>query len=195
MDLKITNITDIEKYQKTERSIYNLDEFSSNFVTFPKQVFKKQFDKYFFLKENDWFHSNDEYGKLISFVKSIGSKSLIASCPPYFLLNAIEISIETSFDDYIDNHTYSNVEESAIKGVGLRKSHECFFYDGEEKWAMLSDFSHNTVIVGLDEITIKPFEDNFSGLYSDIEEFIKSQEVFQGNKIDSRKSIVERYSK
>ena len=194
MDLKITNLDDIAEYQKIERKIYNLDEFSNNHVTFPKEVFKKQFDKYYFFRDSDWFHSKEEYEKLISFVKDVGSKSFIASCPPYFLLNGIEVFVETSHQDYIDNHTYSNIDESPIKGVGLRKSHECFFYDSDAKWAMLSDFSHNTVIIGLENVTVKSFEENFAGLFSDIEGFIKSLENFQGGEMDVRKSIIERYS-
>jgi hypothetical protein len=194
MNFLIKNIEQICKYQRLERTIYNLNHFNPTVVVFPNQVFKQKFDQYYFLKDQDWFHLEVDFKKLISFVQQMGSTVFIASCPPFQMIHAIEVPVTATHQEYIANHTYSQIPDHEDKGLGIRKAHESFFYDESGKWAIVSDFAHGIMIVGLEKEAIKPFQTCFKGLFSEIEKFLEGLEGFQGGKIDDRAKIIKRYS-
>jgi hypothetical protein len=194
MELIIKDLNKICEYQKIERRLFSLDNFSYNQTAFSKQVFNKHFDKIFFLEFNGWFNSEEDFTKLISFVKESGSRSFIASCPPFYLLNAISVPVTSSRRDYVDNHTYSIIQEEKNRGVGIRKSPEAFYYDESEKWAMVSDLTNNIIIAGLDISLVKVFETVFEGQFQDINEFVKTLEEVRNVKIVDRRELLERFS-
>ena len=194
MNLQIKEIQKVCDYQRLEREIYDLDNFNHQVACFPKQVFKKKYDKYYFLKDQDWFHLEVDYDRLLSFVRQVGSTTFIASCPPYYMINAIEVPLSATSEDYISSHTYSEMENHEDKGVGIRKAHETFFYDEAGKWAIVSDFLHGIMIVGVDKEVITPFQEHFQGLYSDIERFITDLEIFQNGEMSDKINVIKRYS-
>lgn len=193
MNLLIEDVNKVFDYQSIEKKIYNLDNFSPNVACFPKAVFNKKFEHYFFINNLDWFNEKKDYEKLIGFVKDINSEGFIASCPSYYVLNAIAVSSSTPHENYISNHTYANINHKE-KGLGLRKAHESFFYDKESKWAILSDFTHNTMIIGIEKDYVPAFKKHFENLYSDVNTFLNSLESFQGGKIDNKEAVLATYS-
>lgn len=183
----------VYNYQKIESELYNVKELKPNVALFPNQVFNKKFDHYFFLNENGWFNSEDEFSELKTFIHKSKTKSMIASAPVFYLLNAIEITEETTHTEYIVNHTYSEFEHPEKK-LGLRKSHESFYYDKDKKWAMFGDFTHNVVIIGVLNEHKVALGESFKDKLLSIDNFLTFLEKSQNSIIDHRTTIIEKYS-
>ena len=155
------------QFQKVERIIYKLDNFNPRVAAFPKKVFKEKFDIIVDVQTIDFFHSQEDFDRLIAFLVKIGSESFIASCPPYNLIAPIKVPVTASFTEYVNNHTYIEVEGS-LQGIGLRKSAETFYYDTSKKWAIVNDLTNDVTIVGLKKEIFKAFEKIYAGFFSEI---------------------------
>lgn len=193
MSLLVKDIVDIKKYHDIENIIFDLKEFSPEEAVFPKQVFLKKFDRYYFLENQDWFSTSKSYNLLLSFVKANKSHHFYSSVPRYYLLNAIKVSVSNSVKEFVEAQTYAN-ELGSMSEVGLRSSPTVFYYDETKNWAMVEDITNNIIIVGVSENLVDDFKTIFKGLFSDIELYIKKLENFHGAKIDNREEVIKSYS-
>lgn len=173
MNLQLDENEEVWHYQNLEKSIFELDNFSPERAVFPKKLFKIKFDNYFFIKTADWFHSEEDYFRLILFVKYCKSDFFFASCPPFYMINAIKVGITNTFSEYVDNHTFTNIKH-LFSGVGIRKSPETFYYDESKKWAIVCDITNNITIIGLKNELFPAFEKAFDGYFENIEKFLEN---------------------
>lgn len=158
--------TDAEvfEYQKLEQEIFRVDLFNPYHTVFPKNPFRKKFSSYYVLEIKDWFSEPHDYEKLIDFLTKLKTKSFYASAPPFYMVNAIKVPIDATFEEYQNHHSYFH-ENSNLKGVGIRKSPETFYYDNNCNWAMVCDIMNNFTVVGLEKGLALHFENSFQNFH------------------------------
>lgn len=146
---KLDKPAEVYAYQNIEKVIYNLDLFNPFQTVYPKNPFNS-FSNYLLIEVTDWFAAREDYQNLIEFLVEIKSESFYASAPPFYLLNAIKVSVGATFEEYNHAHVYQD-GEGVLKGLGLRKSPETFYYDDTKSWAMVCDVASNVTVVGLSD--------------------------------------------
>jgi hypothetical protein len=191
-----TDFADIYKHQQITNSLFKVELFSPQNALFPKQVFRKVFDKYLFLSFNDWFDELEDYEKLHDFCQLVKEHFFYADAPSFYLLNPVKFSSDCTHLDFVNGFTYVSKDgeaEHSAKNIGLRLSPETFIYGESLTWAMLNDLTHNIIIVGLDDIVLDAFKSSFHGKYFDIHEVIRKLETFQGGKMDNAGQVIKTY--
>lgn len=165
--MKIENLLlrkddEVYRYQKLEREIFNLALFSPHVAVFPRNAFIG-FDLFYQLEVKDWFSAEIDFEKLILFLRKIGSDYFYASAPSFYMLNAAKIFTENSYEAYSATHAYL-YEEGSLKGLGLRKSPETFYYGKEKSWAIICDITNNVTVAGISNGVQEEFEQSFPGV-------------------------------
>lgn len=173
MNLQLNNDNEVFNYQNIEKEIFELNNFSPNNSAFPRNLFKIKFDKFYLIKTVDWFNSEPDFERLITFIKNADSNYFFASCPPFYMINAIKVSTNDTYQTYIENHSYTNMEHR-YKGVGIRKSPETFFYDTTKNWAIVCDITTNITLIGLKNELINNFEKSFNDNYDSVKSLQKN---------------------
>lgn len=188
------NASSQSKIREIENELFNVDFFNANKTVFPEKVFKKKFDKYYFLDSSDWFSSKDEFAKLMSFVKENGETNIYNTVPNFQNINGIEISTEYSYKDYVSQQIFENDADKTLNGIGLRKSPEMFYFGNSKKWAIVFDLTNNIFIVGLENDLINSFEKTFKGQFKNIKEYVEFLERNNGSQLNDRDTIINNYS-
>lgn len=155
----------IFKRQVAERRVFNLDLFNTETAVFPRRVFNRHFDSYRFMIFDDWFHTADDYGSLISFLNSIRETNFYASCPPPFLVNPVAFTSKATHEEFKQGIRYGHSKDHHSKDI--LTSPETFYYGESERWAIVLDITNNVYIVGLEATTIDAFESAFEGKFFD----------------------------
>jgi hypothetical protein len=190
----ISDPVDIYQQQQVEKSLFEMDLFNPQNALFPEQVFRKKFDKYFFLDFNDWFNEKEDYKRLQEFCQLIKEPFFFATAPTFYLLNPVKFPLDCTHIDFVKGFTYVFDDEHLARNIGLRLSPETFIYGESLSWAMVNDLTHNFVIVGLDNSILNSFDSSFHEKYFDIHEVINKLENFQGSKMDNAEKTILTYS-
>lgn len=192
---RIASYEGIYARHQAERNLFEVDAFVPGYAAFPQQVFHKLFSRNFFLDFNDWFNESDDYARLQTFLQQLEEPFCYASVPLFYLLNPVQFSPACSHSDFVNGFTYNSADNQndPASGVGLRLSSQTFIYGESQTWAMVSDLTHNIIIVGLDESAVPSFESSFADQYYDIRQVIANLEAAQGAKMDDATSLIARY--
>lgn len=184
----ITAFDEINRLQRLEQSLFspNTFDYERDFLNWP---FKEHFERTFFMESHDFFRQENEYIRLIEFLKSIGSSLFYISAPAYCGLYPLAVSANCPFSTYKNAVSYV-LEENMMtggnriirqpvghpmRGVGFVIMPQVFMYDTTKQWAIsLEDSVTPVAVIGLKSAVREQFERKLTDIgFTTVDELVK----------------------
>jgi hypothetical protein len=188
-----------------KEKLFNLHLFNPKFAVFPKMVFKEAFDYHYFMDFNHWFDSEEDFNMLRIFMEAINEPNLYCAVPDFD--NCPDLKIEMCLGHANFKRQYLMQYQTAHPNhnIGLRISSTGFWYGESCDWAMVSDLTHDIIIIGCKSAAALNFRADFEGKYFGIEKLIQNMEDFHHTleksqnpaaeyaELDNKKAIIKLY--